>query len=111
MQESEIHLVPNNAGSECPELSLSTLRPNEADVTENDMTTQIKTGLISSYSYPSLEYPRRHYVDIANSIKTLLGGLPSNGEPDEPFIYRGLRANPPEITKRGLQRGNYAGLL
>eukprot|EP00580_Thalassiosira_gravida_P018226 CAMPEP_0201659996 /NCGR_PEP_ID=MMETSP0494-20130426/2724_1 /ASSEMBLY_ACC=CAM_ASM_000839 /TAXON_ID=420259 /ORGANISM="Thalassiosira gravida, Strain GMp14c1" /LENGTH=860 /DNA_ID=CAMNT_0048137711 /DNA_START=35 /DNA_END=2617 /DNA_ORIENTATION=- len=26
------------------------------------------------------------------------------------FVYRGIRANPPEITKRGMARGNYAQL-
>lgn len=34
------------------------------------------------------------------------GATNSTSEPD--FAYRGIRANPPEITKRGLARGNYA---
>ncbi|KAL7473174.1 hypothetical protein ACHAXS_013584 [Conticribra weissflogii] len=29
---------------------------------------------------------------------------------DESFVYRGIRANPPEITQRGVSRGNYAQL-
>jgi hypothetical protein len=29
---------------------------------------------------------------------------------ENPFFYKGICANPPEITKRGIQRGNYAQL-
>ena len=42
-------------------------------------------------------------VSAANNPK---GVTNSTSEAD--FAYRGIRANPPEITKRGLARGNYA---
>jgi hypothetical protein len=32
----------------------------------------------------------------------------TNSSSEADFAYRGIRANPPEITKRGLARGNYA---
>lgn len=40
-----------------------------------------------------------------------LDQLPGNKEGDQPsYIYKGIRANPPEIVRRGIQRGNYAQL-
>ena len=35
--------------------------------------------------------------------------LPAEMEPPE-FVYKGISSNPPEITKRGISRGNYAQL-
>ena len=34
----------------------------------------------------------------------------SDGFDKSDFVYKGISANPPEITKRGIQRGNYAQL-
>lgn len=34
----------------------------------------------------------------------------SDGTDENNFVYKGICANPPEITKRGMQRGNYAQL-
>jgi hypothetical protein len=34
----------------------------------------------------------------------------SDGMDQSSFVYKGICANPPEITKRGIQRGNYAQL-
>lgn len=52
---------------------------------------------------------------IDQSVISLLGGLPPSGCIEEErskaqFTYRGLLANPPEITKQGMARGNYAQL-
>ncbi len=39
---------------------------------------------------------------------SVVKGVVTNSTSDADFAYRGIRANPPEITKRGLARGNYA---
>ena len=44
----------------------------------------------------------------AGSEITYLDSL--SGVPQNNFVYKGICANPPEITKRGIQRGNYAQL-
>lgn len=56
----------------------------------------------------------RHYSSGANlesNLRSTSGSF--NGiapSSDDSFVYRGIRANPPEITQRGVSRGNYAQL-
>jgi len=45
----------------------------------------------------------------AESELSVLESLHEKGG-EQPFAYKGICANPPEITKRGIQRGNYAQL-
>lgn len=45
----------------------------------------------------------------AGSELDFLENLPG-GDGENNFVYKGICANPPEITKRGIQRGNYAQL-
>lgn len=47
-------------------------------------------------------------LPCASGIQEQQTGQEGGSEP--PFAYRGIIANPPEITKRGLSRGNYAQL-
>jgi len=44
---------------------------------------------------------------FARDFNSSYSGLPQHGQQ---FEYRGIHANPPEITKRGISRGNYAQL-
>jgi hypothetical protein len=52
-------------------------------------------------------WPFTHHSDMEFSFMNHL----SDGTGDRSdFVYKGICANPPEITKRGIQRGNYAQL-
>lgn len=39
-----------------------------------------------------------------------LDKLPDNGNGSQDYVYKGIRANPPDIVKSGTNRGNYAQL-
>jgi len=49
--------------------------------------------------------PMWPFSDDNNFLDSLSDGVEKNN-----FVYKGICANPPEITKRGIQRGNYAQL-
>jgi len=47
--------------------------------------------------------------NLRESSSTFLHKLPA-GNNTQDFVYKGICSNPPEVTKRGIQRGNYAQL-
>lgn len=66
--------------------------------------------------WPSPQYETRHTDPGATSFHlspsrraAFLAQLPSSTSTQD-FVYKGIRANPPEIIKRGTTRGNYAQL-
>jgi hypothetical protein len=53
--------------------------------------------------------PRWPFTSIQTSTHTFLHKLP-DGVNTQDYVYKGICSNPPEITKRGISRGNYAQL-
>ena len=53
--------------------------------------------------------PRWPFKDNFENSSTFLHKLP-DGVNTQDFVYVGICSNPPEVTKRGIQRGNYAQL-
>lgn len=49
-------------------------------------------------------------TDASRNRAGFLTQLPSSVSSSQDFVYKGIRANPPEIVKRGTTRGNYAQL-
>eukprot|EP00579_Thalassiosira_antarctica_P021200 CAMPEP_0201959490 /NCGR_PEP_ID=MMETSP0904-20121228/6413_1 /ASSEMBLY_ACC=CAM_ASM_000553 /TAXON_ID=420261 /ORGANISM="Thalassiosira antarctica, Strain CCMP982" /LENGTH=842 /DNA_ID=CAMNT_0048505157 /DNA_START=48 /DNA_END=2576 /DNA_ORIENTATION=- len=79
------------------------------------MMTPVHTPMATSFHppcYVDWKFHRQHSsgsnLDGSNTRHKSGGLASSSGEAY--FGYRGIRANPPEITKRGMARGNYAQL-
>ena len=53
---------------------------------------------------------RKRFATNRNRKKCFLDQLPTGEVGQCDYVYKGLHANPPEIVKRGTQRGNYAQL-
>jgi hypothetical protein len=53
--------------------------------------------------------PASPFTSATSPEATFLHKLPS-GVNKQSFVYKGICSNPPEITKRGISRGNYAQL-
>jgi hypothetical protein len=69
------------------------------------------TSPVQPPCYVDWHFTRQLSSSVANlegcsAVNNSKGVTNSTSEAD--FAYRGIRANPPEITKRGLARGNYA---
>jgi len=110
--------------------SISSLQPQEEHVPSIDAASSGQEPEVNlkcvGPKWPWLskrfDWPPRQQSAVKHHM-TLLGCVPggeatgenpsySSGfrQPGQPYVYRGIHSNPPEITKRGISRGNYAQL-
>ena len=66
------------------------------------------TNTVQPPCYVDWHFTRQLSSSVVNLEAANPKGVVTNSTSDADFAYRGIRANPPEITKRGLARGNYA---
>jgi len=71
-----------------------------------------KLKAIQPPCYVDWKFTRQHSSgsNLGGSNAYQKRGVSTSSSGEGSFVYRGIRANPPEITKRGMTRGNYAQL-
>uniref|UniRef100_A0A7S4AME0 Uncharacterized protein n=1 Tax=Pseudo-nitzschia australis TaxID=44445 RepID=A0A7S4AME0_9STRA len=107
------HSIHENVLSSEYLIGLSPVAPKKAKPTIDHETPIRKSSNIESLNFGHRRKGRNHTwpfqqpLDIEfSSMNHLSDGIGDRTN----FVYKGICANPPEITKRGIQRGNYAQL-
>lgn len=102
-------LPQSEPSSELKKYTSSVCVKNEIDnkTPKTEKIAKEATNDSSQLQKPKKERPHRS-LNKAPAY-SFLDRLP-NGVNTQNFVYRGIVSNPPEITKRGISRGNYAQL-
>lgn len=86
------------------------IEESESDDDDSDIDIVVETAASSHTSFRSKTRPRWPFSPTPVTDKPIfLFKLPEQTETPD-FVYKGICSNPPEITFRGISRGNYAQL-
>lgn len=113
---------------ELPQLSTTSLEtgagsapttPAPSPCKANSMATHPRGPPVTTCFHPpcyvdwKFTFSRQHSSGSnldGNNTARHKGSVPNSSSGESDFVYRGIRANPPEIIKAGMARGNYAQL-
>jgi hypothetical protein len=89
-----------------PEIDVATSLPSNKDLPKHvDVRSSTPTHHQRRKSRPMWPFEQPTEVEFS-----LTEHLPGGAGEGTNFVYHGICSNPPEVTKRGIQRGNYAQL-
>lgn len=106
-------MKPAEGSRQSPNLVQTTARPPPPPIVEPETPVKARPNWATEQQfYGNVLAPRSISTGSSPTIRraSFLAQLPSCSTSSHDFVYKGVRANPPDIVKRGTTRGNYAQL-